>query len=115
MLSETSEYFLQKHVTNEEVRRIRTHESEYLIVMMKKRKLGGICMVTSQDPFAFGKDNLAGESESNKNVTKTEEEMGRQRQRMDKNWVWRLQTGKYGKILLLRRLWCPDDRQGKGT
>ena len=40
-----------------------------------------------------GDDNSAGDSERSKKVRKTEEDMGRQDQRKDRNGVWRFHEG----------------------
>ena len=52
-------------------------------------------MATSQDP-GHGKDNSARGSERSKKERKTEEELGRKHQGMDRNGVWRFPEG-YGR------------------
>ena len=73
------------HVTNQEVRsRVQDTVGVYgdLLTMVKKR------MATSQI-LRHGEDDSAGDSEMRKKKRTTEEEMGRQHQRMDRNVVWR--------------------------
>ena len=47
-----------------------------------------------------GEDNSARDSERSKKERKTEEEMGRQHQGMDRNWVWRFHesSGRQGRM-----------------
>ena len=63
--------------------------------------------------FWFSKDNPTGHSERTKEKRQTEEEMGRQYQRVDRNGLsaqlGRLKTGQDGTELLRTHLWCPDD------
>ena len=58
-------------------------------------------------------DNPTGHSERKKKKRQTEEEVGRQYQRMDRNGLpaqlGQLKTGQDGKGLLRIHLWCPDD------
>ena len=44
-----------------------------------------------------------------KKKRQTEEEVGRQYQRVDRNGLWQLKTGQDGKELSQIHLWCPDD------
>ena len=70
------------HVTNEEVRRkIQAAIGEYdeLLTLVKKRKV-----------FWYSKDNLTGHSERKKRKRQTEEEVGRQYQRVDRNGLCQL-------------------------
>ena len=70
------------HVTNEEVRRkIQAAIGEYdeLLTLVKKQKLRW-----------FGKDNPTGHSERKKKKRQTEEEVGRQYQRVDRNGLCQL-------------------------
>ena len=62
----------------------------------------------------FSKDNPTGHSERKKKKRQTEEEVGRQYQRVDRNGLLpaqlvQLKTGQDGKGLLQIHLWCPDD------
>ena len=75
------------HVTNEEVRRkIQAAIGEYdeLLTLVKKWKLR--CLKV----FWFSKDNPAGHSERKKKKRQTEEEVGRQYQRVDRNGLCQL-------------------------
>ena len=62
----------------------------------------------------FSKDNPTGHSEREKKKRQTEEEVGRQYQRVDRNGLCQpaqlgqLKTGQDGKGLLQIHLWCPD-------
>ena len=52
-------------------------------------------------------DNSAVDSERSKKETEIEEEVGRQHQRRDRNWVWRFPWGDEGNERWLQRyLWC---------
>ena len=76
------------HVTNEEVRRkIQAAIGEYdeLLTLVKKRKLRWFGHV-----FWFSKDNPTGHSERKKKKRQTEEEVGRQYQRVDRNGLCQL-------------------------
>ena len=61
------------------------------------------------------KDNPTGHSKRKKKKRQTEEEVGRQYQRVDRNGLTlpaqrgQLKTGQDGKGLLRIHLWCPDD------
>ena len=65
--------------------------------------------------FWFSKANPTGHSERKKKKRQTEEEVGRQYQRVDRNGLChlgqlgQLKTGQDGKGLLRIHLWCPDD------
>ena len=67
--------------------------------------------------FWSSKDNPTGHSERKKKKRQTEEEVGRQYQRVDRNgqeWtlpaqLGQLKTGQDGKGLLQIHMWCPDD------
>ena len=63
--------------------------------------------------FWFSKDNPTGHSERKKKKRQTEEEVGRQYQRVDRNalpaQLGQLKTGQDGKGLLQIHLWCPND------
>ena len=63
--------------------------------------------------FWFSKDNPTGHSERKKKKRQTEEEVGRQYQRVDRmtlpSQLGQLKTGQNGKGLLRIHLWCPDD------
>ena len=63
--------------------------------------------------FWFSKDNPTGHSERKKKKRQTEEEVGRQYQRVDRNGLCvqlgQLKTGQDGKGLLQIHLWCPDN------
>ena len=80
------------HVTNEEVRRkIQAAIGEYdeLLTLVKKRKLRwfghhGLKVLW------FNKDNPTGHSERKKKKRQTEEEVGRQYQRVDRNGLCQL-------------------------
>ena len=75
------------HVTNEEVRRkLQAAIGEYdeLLTLVKKRKLR--CLKV----FWFSKDNPTGHSERKKKNRRTEEEVGRQYQRVDRNGLCQL-------------------------
>ena len=77
------------HVTNEEVsRKIQAAIGEYdeLLTLVKKRKLKWPCFKV----FWFSKDNPTGHSERKKKTRQTEEEVGRQYQRMDRNGLCQL-------------------------
>ena len=104
------------HVTNTEVcRKIQAAIGEYdeLLILVKKRKLRCFfwpCLKV----FWFSKDNPTGHSERKKKKRQTEEEVGRQYQRVDSNWtlpaqLGQLKTGQDGKGLLRIHLWCPND------
>ena len=74
------------HVTNEEVcRKIQAAVGEYdeLLTLVKNRKLRWFGHVSS-------KDNATGHSERKKKKRQTEEEVGRQYQRMDRNGLCQL-------------------------
>ena len=101
------------HVTNEEVhRKIHTaiEKCDKLLTLVKKRKLR--CFGPRFNVFWLSKDNPTGHSERTKKMRQTEEEVGRQYQRVDRiglcqlNW---LKTGQDGKGLLRTQLWCSDD------
>ena len=73
------------HITNEEVRRkIQAAIGEYdeLLTLVKKRKLRWFGHVSRSSGLA---DNLTGHSERKKKKGQTEEEVGRQYQRVDRN------------------------------
>ena len=75
------------HVTNEEVRRkIQAAIGEYdeLLTLVKKRKLRWFGHVPCFKVFWFSKDNPTGHSERKKKKRQTEEEVGRQCQRVDR-------------------------------
>ena len=79
------------HVTNEEVRRkIQAAIGEYdeLLTLVKKRKLRWFGHVARA--FWFSKDNPTGHSERKKKKRQTEEEVGRQYQRVDRNGLCQL-------------------------
>ena len=79
------------HVTNEEVRReIQAAIGEYdeLLTLIKKRKLRWFGHVSRSSGLA--KDNPAGHSERKKKKRQTEEEVGRQYQRVDRNGLCQL-------------------------
>ena len=59
--------------------------------------------------FWFSMDNPTGHSERKKKKRQTEEEVGRQYQRVDRNGLCQLKTGQDGKGLSRIHLWCPDD------
>ena len=62
--------------------------------------------------FWFSKDNPTGHSERKKKKRQTEEEVGRQYQRVDRTLpaqLGQLKTGQDVKGLLQIHLWCPDD------
>ena len=76
------------HVTDEEVRRkIQTAVGEYdeLLTLVNTEMVWPCFKV-----FWFSKDNPAGHSERNRNKRQTEEEVGRQYQREDRNGVCHL-------------------------
>ena len=105
------------HVTNEEVRNriqnaIGVHDG--LLTMVKKRKLRWYGHISRSSGMA--KTILQG-------TVKEARTRGRQKKRLEDNikeWtgMWfgdslrQRKTGKDGKILLQRHLWCPDDLQG---
>ena len=75
------------HITNEEVRRkfqAAIGEYDELLTLVKKRKLRWFGHVL------FSKDNPTGHSERKKKKRQTEEEVGRQYQRMDRNGLCQL-------------------------
>ena len=79
------------HVTNEEVhRKIQAAFGEYdeLMTLFKKRKLRLVwpCFKV----FWFSKDNPTGHSERKKKKRQTEEEVGKQYQRVDRNGLCQL-------------------------
>ena len=79
------------HVTNEEVRRkIQAAIGEYdeLLTLVKERKLRWFGHVSRS--FWFSKDNPTGHSERKKKKRQTEEEVGRQYQRVDRNGLCQL-------------------------
>ena len=80
----------KNHVTNEEVhRKIQAAIGEYdeLLNLVKKRKLRWFpCLKV----FWFSKDNPTGHSERKKKKRQTEEEVGRQYQRVDRNGLCQL-------------------------
>ena len=81
------------HVTNEEVRRkIQAAIGEYdgLLTLVKKRKLRRFGHVSRSSVFWFSKDNPTGHSEKKKKKRQTEEEVGRQYQRVDRNGLCQL-------------------------
>ena len=93
------------HATNEEVRNriqnaIGVHDD--LLTMVKERKW----MVWPHlKILGHGEDNSAGDSERSKKERKTEEEMGRLHQGMDRNGVWRFPEGS-GRHRRVERYWC---------
>ena len=69
--------------------------------------------------FWFSKDNPTAHSERKNKKKKTEEEVGRQYQRVDRKGLFpdqlgQLKTGQDGKGLLRIHLWCPDDLPSYG-
>ena len=73
------------HVTNKEVcRTIQVAIGEYdkLLTLVKKQKVVWLCLKV----FWFSKDNPIGDSERKKK-RQTEEEVGRQYQRVDRNGI----------------------------
>ena len=77
------------HVTNEEVRRkIQAAIGEYdeLLTLVKKAMMVWPCLKV----FWFSKDNPTGHSERKKKKRQTEEEVGRQYQRVDRNGLCQL-------------------------
>ena len=103
------------HVTNEEVRRkIQAAIGEYdeLLTLVKERKLRWFGHVSRCSGLA--KTILQGTVKGKKKKRQTEEEVGRQYQRVDRNGtlpaqLGQLKTGQDGKGLLRIHLWCPDD------
>ena len=108
--------FHKDHVTNEEVRNriqnaIGVHDD--LLTMVKNGNSDG--MATSQDPLAWRrqfckrqwKEQEGEEDRRNGKITsRNGREWG-----LEIPWGQR-KTGKDGKVLLQRHLWCPDDLQG---
>ena len=79
----------KNHVTNEEVRRkIQAAIGEYdeLLTLVKKRKLRWFGHISRSS----GLDNPTGHSERKKKKRQTEEEVGRQYQRVDRNGLCQL-------------------------
>ena len=77
------------HVTNEEVRRkIQAAIGEYdeLLTLVKKAKMVWPCLKV----FWLSKGNPTGHSERKKKKRQTEEELGRQYQRVDRNGLCQL-------------------------
>ena len=81
------------HVTNEEVRRkIQAAIGEYdeLLNLVKKRKLRWFGHVSRSSGLATFLDNPTGHSERKKKKRQTDEEVGRQYQRVDRNGLCQL-------------------------
>ena len=79
------------HVTNEEVRRkIQAAIGEYeeLLTLVKERKLRWFGHISRSS--GFRKDNHTGHRERKKKKRQTEEEVGRQYQRVDRNGLCQL-------------------------
>ena len=101
------------HVTNEEVRRkIQADIGEYdkHLALVKKRKLRWFGHVSRSSGSAKTVLLKLGSTVKGKRKKRqTEEEVGRQYQRVDRNGLWQLKTGQAGKGLLQIHLWYPDD------
>ena len=102
------------HVTNEEVRnriKIAIGVHDDLLTMVKKQKLRWYGHISRSSDMA--KTVLQG-------TVKGARRIGRQKKRWEDNikeWGLEIQwgqwkTGKGGKVLLQRHLWCPDNLQG---
>ena len=108
------------HVTNEEVRNRNQNATGVhidLLTMVKKRKLRWYGHLSRSSGMA--KTILQG-------TVKGARRKGRQKKRWEDNikewtgmgfrdYLRQRKTGKDGKVLLQRHLWCPDDLQGKRT
>ena len=103
------------HVTNEEVRRkIQATIGEYdeLLTLVRKRKLRWFGHVSRSSGLA--KTILQGTVKGKKKKRQTEEEVGRQYQKVDRNGLCQLTRAAENRSrwkggLLRIHLWCPDD------